>query len=1585
MPNLTDGAGGFNVADLPEVMHLEEPHTGASATQDVKREVNQYKRGPGIEAARGKVGQPGDKPQKQDAQHPQPGHQGDPALSTMKPAPTHAPSWNFSDPNNPVYRDPQNPLYPIMRKPGTPEAAWASLHALGSIWSAMLNGAETTAKIPGERWDQMSPTEKTNWAIPWRVESLIANPAGTGVPAAQAQHGDTGSGDAQQALATKAAEIFYKNLAPDVPRTLGDWNPAMFALDAAGQAPHQMGDVPTYMGGLFQIPQLLQQLKHPKPTDVGWDAELMTHLIGGTAMAAYVAAEARVPGARSASRFFTQRPALRQLEQAITKAHAIVPTGTLSEEGLQKLMQDDAQGIIDHTLQHVDGLKPRTIVEGTPKGIEAHPALDPAIPYQPPHDNPVEQQLSDQQVKQWFTQWQDQHGLKGKTFTPVEQRQVFGAQQQKEKDQFLQLMDSRHSSFLNDLNDAHRVLGGEGTITAPEQLRQHIESRSPYFTKDQINYVQNSQAWNMARFPYDLASGIAEEPALRDPRHDVGQLPEHLQDMGHHVEASLKNWLGVVHSGPYGETHHPGAALARTLIGGNREAEWAKSDLIHHLANFMHRANLYEGPAQERLIRALEGDQVARAALTPQEKVVENAHRMLFGTLRKEGIASGARKATDVQPWYVPRVAAARPQLSKKEQGVVDKELQNMPEFKAAVKGSVAKGLGSSRYGHRVQALRSDENGELRLASRYSNVFDLNAEITKQRQQLSTWLKAERGFSPKTVSHVLDAYLPMYETNLVKIWDQTLSKDLSAIHGRQAVNALEASTIQTPTGEAQMAYKELGAQDAPISEQRAQDVIQAPGNYVRLNQGAYADYKFHPEFADYLNRALKAEGKGNPLVRLEQWAVHNIMYSPMIHGLNVMSRTGKLFVTQPVEFLSAIHGWEKLNPEQKQTMFYGLKREFYQHGGLPPAKDNPFGSVSKLGMHVTGDGEFVDAPGALMASDLAPWFKHGIAESARVGLHRGFGYQHMEQGFWRKVNDFGVMAYSMEKKRAEKFLGAGSQSAKIYAADRANSWMGAVRPEAWSSATQHNVMRTLMFAPNWWRTWMELLTSKVDTAALGSSPALGRLRMQSEVRYLTGMMMWQKVTGNALNMIGSGKPQWQNQAGAQDQVDVSGLIDTKLRPAAHALANAQIPLVSDVAHGLEGVKGTDPATGGRMTMENPLGRQERDLEMVGGLASGQADWKPGDAVWGTARVAINRISPLLDAMASAGMNIDLHRTVYDNQLRHIDPKAEVGPSAAGAILSLLKNSPLVAPMSFSVSNEFEKKIREGTDAVGPWGTKLPKTIIDGMGGLAAGGLGALWTGLTGVTPAHMQAEKSRGTAPSDQQYNHLQESKTQYTQSMSTLDQQVMTGAITWDKWRQDYKAARDQYHGVLNDIFKGAPAYTGGSLGLVGQYEALADDPKNLDELGQPIPEKVRKAQADFTAGLPQDQRQGLEAELSKSQLQHPAIRIYHDTLSAYDQFQTQVAQQLRVDPSELKAALAERSAVYNDPGERKQVEAHYPWLTAYEGGKRQWETTTWAGLMYGMLYDSSTVNRWFDANGADTMRQQVTQKWLQAEGVTQ
>lgn len=716
------------------------------------------------------------------------------------------------------------------------------------------------------------------------------------------------------------------------------------------------------------------------------------------------------------------------------------------------------------------------------------------------------------------------------------------------------------------------------------------------------------------------------------------------------------------------------------------------------------------------------------------------------------------------------------------------------------------------------------------------------------------------------------------------------------------------------------------------------------------------------------------------LLELEGKAISAIMFSPLVHGLNIASRWGMGYMMNPREMTRYLLQ-RGAKPWDHHADDLALRMEAFNAGLIPHFRnkkwsDNLLSTMSD----VLGDIE-----DQIPDSFKEPSKKTGLS-SFTDKVPRPM--TKVNNYFWGAVNDFGVMMYHVEKEAALKH-GMLEQDAREFAARRANSWMGAVAAED-KNPMIHNTMRLLTFAPNWWRTWAELMVPLYKRAGFSSDHTYLKYRSYQSAKTVAAAIAFQKLTGELFNYVATSSTPWaldghfqqQNQPNNQDRIEATG-------------------------QWLDAIPGMDffapkenAKTGAVRTFENPMGRQQKAIEEAAGFEEGTGPgtgekpafdlnvgplqiapyWKPEDTYDGLAKFTASRFSPLLDAAAGA-TNIDLYQTISDHQLRAINTQAAPGSMSLG---SLLTGMMMMTPVGLQFSQNVQKASATGdTSAVeSALGTRLPHSIGEFIADMKDPGARTLFSWFTGVNSPYDTAQKTRGTKPSDQDYQRIAELQDQYKSRLQTLDAQFASGQMTPSQWRNAYADLAKQHAVGMEDLFLGSPEYVNGAEGMLNDYMGLYQDPRVVNKDGTINQDMLTKLQNQFRQGKTAEQLQQMNALMRQNDSKHPALKLYHTMLDSYDKFQQGWVTQNHTDLATLHKEISEYSSLYGDTRRSQQYLRQHPDLNKYERAKQQWERTTQAGMLYSMFYGTTSGNRLLGQTGRGRTPSQLAEQLGQQIG---
>lgn len=911
----------------------------------------------------------------------------------------------------------------------------------------------------------------------------------------------------------------------------------------------------------------------------------------------------------------------------------------------------------------------------------------------------------------------------------------------------------------------------------------------------------------------------------------------------------------------------------------------------------------------------------------------------------------------------------------------------------------------------------------------YPNRLDLTEEfknddhaqhLREQYDKATTPEEREKALT--AIKQYVNFVLPLKDTNWYRANVRSLSRSIRSLHSKQAVQMLQQTQLKTKAGIIKRAAYDLSG-----LEQRQREELVNLGFRTAAAPG-YDRVLWHPDVAEWIDRAT---GKPSALadapvlrdlLRLERAMVKLVMYFPTVHGMNMAGRMGsywmsRLLTTDPLGATTALlrgggartqlgiafpvttvpdvvkHGgrhWYGVDREQTQR-----RLEAFNAGVIAPSRASRFGSEYAASLaEMTGDMRWLDETVAReRPSGTSP-----AARLVKAGKVVNAWRNHQNELFWSLINDWMVSVYEIEKEQALRTMGldpnrlqaardelktartaledrpsdeaaarlqnlqrevveheAAHRNASLWAARRANTWGGHVLPEDWNPIL-HDAARLLFFAPNWWRTFIELLVPLYHRAGFDMTPAMARVIAEHEVRTLFGMVLWQKVSGNVLNIATSGHPQWQNQPGAQDQIELT-------QPWTDHLPMAV------------GVPRVDPKTGARRTWENPVARQQRDAEMALGL---EAPHPPADSTEqyladlqeGGAHAFANRLSPMIDLLAGAA-NIDLHRSLQQRQIVHLDPTTNaLSPEAL--IATLLQAAPGGSDILFQL-----QQAQEQSATVSPDGTSTPPGVQAFVKGLPKSAMHTLIGWVLGVNPPFDYAVKTRGESPTDQQYRDARLEQDAYEKQMNEQSAKAMSGEIPAYQWRTWYHDRSLQHATTMRGVYKNSPEYVNGTMGMVSQWESLYDQATD-PSTGQLDQDRLAYLQGQFRSSHSQSDLDAMDRELSKNDSKYPMLKLYHRTLKAYDHWSQQWAADHGRDYVKIQGEESQYGALQSQR-DRDRYLATHPDLRAYrEARTREFERTP-AGLMYGLFYRSTAVQAYMQQH--HLTQEQVEQQAMASE----
>lgn len=1066
--------------------------------------------------------------------------------------------------------------------------------------------------------------------------------------------------------------------------------------------------------------------------------------------------------------------------------------------------------------------------------------------------------------------------------------------------------------------------------------------------------------WKTLGLPYDLHNVIRADDPLRDPRSALDEIhalgDEELSNVAQSSVSALNHMLDQVHRGPLSASGHPAQALLRSLAGLHTGTRYVADHFKVQMAELYDRT----GASGEKLISAVE-DPKAYADLSPAGKLWVDNWRLMTNALMHQSKTSG---------YAMNFVNNMFPRVEKRAGGLV-----------GGLRGGGALLRGERRM-HRDVKITTNEEGDLVQTLRYDTHAEARSARRSARLHLAAALLNPSGEVPKALANdtevrrlrnllaskpdeaeaglreIAQKAYPDLETNPIKVMDQWLHRQTSAIHTHQALQNMLKWQVKGGL---------KAAVERPRSE-RQMKLLTDRGYRAVGGSKQFEDYLFHPEVAGALENYSSAvrnymSGRGGAkawqgLLNLEGKLVGTIMWWPSMHAMNIASRMGWAWMMNPLQMTSYLLKKRAILPHQMDEESFRLRQEAVNAGVMPHSASHGYvQNIQGVMNDVLGDsGHEAMTPTEVQNAKGQEGLRKLLHPKQAIDSF----HDTVNHYFWGAVNDFGYMMYHLEKTAAMRH-GVGEVNAKLYAARRANSWMGMVRAED-KNPFMHDLGRLAFFAPNWWRTFAELLVPAYRRTGLDYTPEMVRYMAYQQAKTIASLVAFQKVSGNLLNYMltsstpwaGDGHWQFQNSPGNQDRLEVT----------APWLDYA--PLVGDPGkHSFFGAPEHDEKTGGVRTMENPAGRQTRDLEMIFGLESGHPDWKPEDMWDGTTKFAAARLAPILNGAAET-LNVDLYRTAADRQLRAVDPQNDAfRPSPWSLIAGAIAMSPMGSNFADRVAQDMQSPPKDDQPAMvdGPFGTKMPRGIAEAAGDFGGSVQRVLWGWTTGTNPPYEYSEKTRGTPPSDQQLRDAREFQQQYHDRMSVISAQAIGGQMTPADWLKQYRTLSAQHHAQMEAIYKNDPQYVHGAEGLLNDYESLYDEARSED--GSLDYAKLSQLQTEFRAQHSPQELAAMDGLLKMSDQRYPMLSLYHKTLASRRQWEESWASKHGYDITSLRQEASEYGALFNDqPAAQKYLTKHRELARFEQARKREFEDTP-AGLMYSLFYGgSSQVSRYMKAH---------------------
>jgi hypothetical protein len=1122
----------------------------------------------------------------------------------------------------------------------------------------------------------------------------------------------------------------------------------------------------------------------------------------------------------------------------------------------------------------------------------------------------------------------------------------------------------------------------------------------PMMIRDGASMRLVQRVWTkLLRMPYPLLHTAPAELALINPTSYLHEMPTEVRDIIDEGHQWTQHMVNQAHLGPAGHAADPNVSRFRSLFGLQTTNKLVADEFENHMRKAA-GAQAADPREQDLLLRAIESSghdaEVAYAALSPQMKYVRDSMREAAAGLGMAAEEVGALESRVHNYW--PRVG-----LLIKEKG----------GFRGLRRG--AQVLTREPNVHRALGVKTVDmltEDQMQVQQLYKSVKDANEAITRQRVRIA------QGILDGTPWHEIEQGLSETANGVIPETDRTLIDGIRAIIASQPeVAKTEAmnyarNLIPEFTTDPFEGIRRLGSQMRAITSQRAvNDLLNSTGKdgkalavarptndravdqlrkqgYRAINVAGFHHVLVNDQYGGLLEKASEHSQSRLPaalraLADLEGTAVSMIMYSPRIHGMNMALRLGMAAIMHPSE----VAGWFRAGLLQGGGLSQlGLKgvtqigaeeyRMLPRRYGLVPPNPGKSGFadayVAKAG-ELFGDADMLRVP---LVRDMA---ESSAAAKASSDAKRVLGgvkdiLWGKQSDLWSWVSDFGVMMWWIELAAAKRggMLGAklGDEEAARYATARANSWMGHVSPVD-TNPNLHAALKTITFAPNYWRTWGELLTGYYRNQGFGWSKETIKYVVENEIKTAIAAVLFQQLSANALNMALSGHTIYQNDPGNWGKIEVTA-------PWATELLNGVLKL------GLDAKTGRD-AKGAKLTWENPLARQVTDTEQLMGLLTSAPNWSPDTFRQGFSSFAAARTSPVMSAIAALG-NIDLYRSISSDGIRYVDPNHDT--LGGNPLADLITAGGDMTPFSY-ISQQMQQQVLQGNvgEMKGPFGLPIPKAVLDAFtpGQLGQDAARSFMVGMTGTNPPYMRSSRTQGVSPTDDQYKTVHEIQTKYEQQMNSLSTSTLSGQMAPYQWLATYRQLSMRHAAEMQAIFMHAPEYNNGPLGLTHSWEGLYD--QATDKSGILQPDRLRALQHQWRSKHSGADYAAVQNELRVNDHKYPMLSLYHKTLDAYDNWQADWCQANNIDVATMQADLSGYAAVYNDRGASRAWVRDHPEITQFENAKKnEFESGqskyAEAGLMYALFFNPTAADRYLTTTGetAQQVEQAVTAEQVPA-----
>ena len=1065
---------------------------------------------------------------------------------------------------------------------------------------------------------------------------------------------------------------------------------------------------------------------------------------------------------------------------------------------------------------------------------------------------------------------------------------------------------------------------------------------------------------------HTLVDKLEGEPDLRDPSGPMRELPQEAVDVAKEHLGDLSDIVTELHTGLWATHENPVEQVGRAIAGHARSLDSTFDNYFGSLSKLLGKVSASQEVA---MMKAAEGDMEVYEGLSATEKIAVDSWRIVAGAMRET--SEDTIYARNFVANWVPRLD------------------EDVAEVRGRGRPSGAAVLAREARRHRAVTEQVDAAGNPKLVQKYPTVQVANKALRTAREELTNHLlnpaqalrrslagnpeAAEirrlfhegdlEGARTRAIRMASDTF-PLKNEHFLQAITRVAPYQARAIMSQRGINELSKTTINAAHPSGGVVRR---AAAVNINGKRQRDIEQFLNQgYQHIDDPKFRGFVFDSQVAGMLRRLTQQSadlpGALEAAAEFNKQLLRITMYSPHIHGANLARRMGALSLNHPLEFSRFLAERKQpfaplaLIPAHKDDEARALRRFAHQSGVQPPRgakgwlanfSDTVGTALGDTGDHVHSMGQDTRAGKMLQAL------------SAPVQAYRNY-----EDGFWRWVSDFGVMAFHVEYRSA---IHGGMEEAKAraLAARKANSWMGMVLPED-SSPLFHKLSKLALFAPNWWRSMGELMVPIYRNSGIFEGPQDVRRAVGQGLKTVGSMYAVMKVSGELMNHMLSGHSQSENQPGHQDDVEIRN-------PAIlHALqATGQIPAYdAQKGSGVDPNTGVDPRTGAHVYLR--VGGQFEDVLQAAGFESGHsghhiigplsAPGAPEDVQDGMTRFAAARLSPLMSFVPGLA-NFDTYRTLTQGlSPRAVVPGTQgpqvIPPNPLAVMLAVMQSLPGGQGLSQLVQ---QNQQQNGADSMSLFGTKVPTSLGEYTKALKVTGARAALTGLLGVNPPYAAAERSRGTPVPDADYQKVKELTDTYNRQNQTLGAEMLSGQVTPSAWLRQHRSASAQHSAQMKALFHNAPEYINGSSGLAADWESLYDKATNPD--GTLDQAKLSELQAQFRSQHTADEMRQMNSVLRQGDSKNPALALYHHTLDAADKWEAQWAAQQGLDITTLRKENSE----YNRLGtadKRKYLQQHRELGRLRTAIQRQFYRTP-QGMLYALYRgDNQTVMRYLKAH---------------------